>query len=806
MTVKSISTSLLALACAATALAQTATSPGVRRLPARPIRQASTTAQTNDTPSGVRQLPARSSSLSRSSSASAPSVTTPYIAPTAKSDDLVESPATNVIKGAFGYTLGAIWDEPIPEDAKPVVEKYDFRRTTVPEPPFGRLGEVTFDVGPKTTILPFESVTLCVSTNEHRIAAIAARSSRTMLAESFTETREKIGEIAREVAGEFGIDSFAHSIVTNANAIYSSYPNSPVIVGKLYREFLKGHPDDPDQGIFKKVVLQNILKHSFHLIAGSRYNATPLGRSETAHPDYLQQIWQPLELVADYYPYAGDTVIRFSVRDVEDRTEHTNLVSVAELKRKLADEAAKRTEETEKRRAAIAAAPGIRRLPSRTTANHSEQPQQSEEEKASEDAMKKAAQAFKDSLYRLSFAEAVEKAKDNDPEALLRIALAYIDGTDVNSDYREGRKYLEKACSQNYGYAQLIFGLAESSATDWSRFCNRCRNLGLGTRIDRVCSEDDIHKAIQHFEQAVSNGVSFAQSDLDYAREKLKAAEEEEARKNKNAELLRGSMEGKSQEEDSTTIMEPTPQPAESMRKTPIATPSAKNEAQPDPVQNICGIPLGGKLKDVKNDPCPKVNYYSVDEVKDDNFKFDSVLIQNVRHFGGWNPTHKIQLLENDFVFSGECTIGDDTIFNAKLGSERYAHGNPWRYVSETEKTDSDSSKLVRKLRETLVLKYGEPQYVRQKSDKHPTLSVCAWRNKNLVIILSYDARFYKQASGLFSDNGKITLQYIREDLLQKAKAESDAYEAAKKAEAEHKAKADAEAWPEEMKKAMESL
>lgn len=789
MTVKAFSTLLLALACASTVLAQTSI---VRRLPARTAHQAPATAQTNDTPSEVRQLPVRSSSLSRSSSASAQS-TIRYIAPTAKSDDLIESPATNVVKGAFGYTLGAIWNEPIPEDAEPVV----VRLPPQSRPAFGELGEVTFSVKPKEPFPPFETVTLCVSTNERRIAAIATETPRMTLAESYMETGEKISEIAKKTAVNLGIDSFPYLVVTNRGILLqlNGYHTSPVIVGKLYREFLKNHPDDPDQGIFKKVVLQNILKHNFHLIAGSHYNATPLRRSETTRPDYLQQIWQPLELAADYYPYAGDVVIRFSVRDVADRTKHTNLVSVAQLK----EEKEKATEEAANRTSSRSIRPGIvSRLPARPA-----QTTQTAEEEEGKTEREKAEQAFKNGLYRLSFAEAVKKAKVNDPEALLRIALAYVDGKDIEQDYREGRKYLEKACSLNYGYAQFIFALAGTHEY-WSHYLNRCRYFGINSRIyhlsssyiNSVSSSEDIANAVQYFELSISNGVLFAQEDLDNARKQLKVKEEEAEKRRRNEELLKGAMP----DGGGTVAMQTNA--ASRIATPPSATEESGDAASTNRIQNICGIPLGGKLKDLKGKPEPRNSYFSAEEVRNDNFKVDAVLIRNVRHFGGVIPTHKVQLLENDFIFSGDCTMLDDTIFNVRFSSS----GIRWRFVTKAEKEESDSNNLVRKLRETLVAKYGEPLYASQKSGNWRSLSVCAWKSESLIIILSYDTHFSEQANGLFSDDGKITLQYIREDLLSKALAESDAYAAEQKAEAERKAKADAETWPKEMKKAMESL
>ncbi len=797
MTVKSISTLLLALVCAATALAQTATPPGIRHLPPRPGLPARTTAPTNDAPSEVRQLPVRSSSLSRSSSASAQS-TSRYIAPTAKSDDLVESPATNVIKGAFGYTLGAIWNEPIPEEAEPVVVRLSQSR-----PAFGELGEVTFSVKPKMPFPPFETVTLSVSTNERRIAAIATETPRMTLAESYMETREKISEIAKKTAKNLGIDSFPYLVVTNGGILQlDGYHTSPVIAGKLYREYLKNHPNDPDKDLFHRASV-NILKYSSRLIAGSRYNVRrEFGDREYGAPAYLQQIWQLFELAADYYPYAGDAVIRFFVRDVEDRTKHTNLVSVAQLKEekeKAAEGAANRTYSRPMR-------PGIvRRLPDRPA-----QTTPTAEEEAGKTEREKAEHAFKNCLYRLSFADAVEKAKVNDPEALLRIALAYVDGKDIEQDYREGRKYLEKACSLNYGYAQFIFALA-GTHENWSHYLNRCRYFGINndiyhlssSYINGVSSSEDIANAVQYFELSVNNGVLFAHEDLDSARKQLKVKEEATETKRRNEELLKGAMP-----DGGGTVATQT-NAASGFATPSSATGESGDAASTNRIQNICGIPLGGKLEDVRGDARPIISFFKHDGLTNDSLTVAATLIQNVRHFGArkgfWSSSQELTLLDSTFRFSGDCTIADDTIFSLKFES----NNSNRRQISNGERSTSDSHKTYDRLRETLIAKYGETPFVKnEKKNKYreDRRLINAWQSEGLVITLTLEENFDKQPSGLLADYGEIVLQYIREDLLPKAKVESDAYEAAKKTEAERKAKADAEAWPEEMKKAMESL
>lgn len=689
MTVKSISTSLLALACAATALAQTATSPGVRRLPARPIRQASTTAQTNDTPSGVRQLPARSSSLSRSSSASAPSVTTPYIAPTAKSDDLVESPATNVIKGAFGYTLGAIWDGSIPEDAKAVVENnmaLGIRRDPVFEPQFGRIGEVTFPVKANPPLPPFETVTLSVSTNDHRIAAIAAETSHMALAESYTETLDRLRENIRSIAESFELEQYP--IKTNAPSHNRSVSDfwQDILLGKLFRNYINEHPDDPDAH-FKDYHPIDICSYRIVLNAGSRYNERrAIGDMQFGKPDYLQTIEQPLNITAIYYPYAVDAVIRFSVRDVEDRTEHTNLVSVADLKKRAEEEATEKGEEK-------AATPS-------------------------------------------SYIETLRRRQAN------RAAQATQNAEEI---------------------AKLREEIAKAAQTSKEEAAKRERAINL---------------------ELISRG-----------QEPLSPIE-------------------LTSKEDTELVRKGALPPAENVSTQQTVKFTSEEDAKTNHIQNICGIPLGGKLKEVtgkwKGSVFSSVKTFTFGSVTNAVFSFGPVIVENTRRFSGGATRKRISILNSSYEFSGNCSIYDDTIFSLYF---RAGRDDAWPKVSDEDKETSGSQTRFNRLAETLSAKYGEPQYASIKTNTwyynesiQESLQENAWQMEDLVIILSLNSSFSKQTDGLFKDNSYITLQYIREDLLPKAKAESDAYEAAKKAEAEHKAKADAEAWPEEMKKAMESL
>lgn len=511
MNTKSITITLLSLSLVTTAMGQNVRP---RPVPARPAVPA---------PS---PLPARSTRLFGM-------ISRPSIPTTAKSDDLVESPATNVIKGAFGYTLGAIWDQPIPDGAV-AVRKANYVEHPF-EPSYGREGEVVFPVEPKSALEPFSSVKLSVSTNDHRIAAIAGETPRMAFTESYTESSGELDQIANDIFDHFAVGGYVwrHTNDMYTTVFGSDKISTSIIGAKLYREYLKNHPDDPDFTLFRDMQIPPRFKYAIRPIAGSFYNEKPLPEgyypsskilspgmvipnATGGKPDYLQQIWQPFELSASYYPYAGEAVIRFSVRDIEDRTEHTNLVTVAELKQA-------REKEKDEAENQSALRPALRQRPG-LVQSRSLSPEEQE---------------FKDSLYRLSFADAVEKAKDNDPEALLRIALAYVDGKEVNPDYSEGLKYLEKASSLNYNYAQFICGLAKSSAANWRRFSERCRDLGLNTAIDRVCSEDNLPMAVQHLEQAVSNGLVFAKEDLEYVRERLKAQKDAAETKHRNAELLK---------------------------------------------------------------------------------------------------------------------------------------------------------------------------------------------------------------------------------------------------------------------------
>ncbi len=696
MTVKSISTLLLALACAATVLAQTSV---VQRLPAQTAHQAPSTAQTNDTPSEVRQLPVRSSSLSRNSSASAQS-TSRYLAPTAKSDDLVESPATNVVKGAFGYTLGAIWNEPIPEDAEPVVVRLSQSR-----PAFGELGEVTFSVKPKMPFPPFETVTLCVSTNERRIAAIATETPRMTLAESYMETREKISEIAKKTAIDLGIDSFPYLIVTNWGILQlDGYHTSPVIAGKLYREYLKTHPDDPDKDLSPRASV-NILKSSSRLIAGSRYNVRrELGDRGYGAPDYLQQIWQLFELAADYYPYAGDVVIRFSVRDVEDRTAHTNLVSVADLKRKLADETAKRTVEAEKRATSPTTPmrPGIVRRRSSNVGVETNAPG-----------------SYLDTLRRRQANRAAQAAQNAEEIAKLREEIA------------------------------------QAAQTSKEEAAKRERAINL---------------------ELISRGQE-PLSPIELTSEK-----DAQLRKRATDDIHQVKPETQSQA---------------------VTTPET-NEAQTNRIQNICGIPLGGMLKDMGIEPQWEVSFFAMEGITNKDVQINSIMIPHVRHLKLTRRENTTMLFGCKFFIDGHCLVGSDTIFSAQ-----FKYGNRNNSIPSNARDNSEARICYRKLQMALCEKYGQMLYAKEgnSGDKRAFSSRSVWRSNGLLVVLAIKSYIQiVNPDNTIDDYSDMTLQYIREDLLPKAQEESDAYEAAKKAEAERKAKADAEAWPEEMKKAMESL
>lgn len=537
MNIKSITIALLSLSLAATAMGQSAQAPVRPRPPARPASQApvqpirprpvpaSPAVPAQGATDGEGAVATTTNAAPKVMTAPLPSpacptrlpgISRPSIPTTAKSDDLVESPATNVIKGAFGYTLGAIWDQPIPDGAV-AVRKANYVEHPF-EPSYGREGEVVFPVEPKSALEPFSSVKLSVSTNDHRIAAIAGETPRMAFTESYTESSGELDQIANDIFDHFAVGGYVwrHTNDMYTTVFGSDKISTSIIGAKLYREYLKNHPDDPDFTLFRDMQIPPRFKYAIRPIAGSFYNEKPLPEgyypsskilspgmvipnATGGKPDYLQQIWQPFELSASYYPYAGEAVIRFSVRDIEDRTEHTNLVSVADLKK----------------------------------------------EKEEEEERKNEKQRFKDSLYRLSFAEAVEKAKANDPEALLWLALAYADGKDVVANRAKAREYIERACELKYGYAQYAYGLVYSGSTHYMR-----KTYNALARERRVILpsynfgiDKNWTKAAYYFEQAISNGFSFAQEDLDYVRGKLKEQAEEKVRKEKNAELLKGATE-----------------------------------------------------------------------------------------------------------------------------------------------------------------------------------------------------------------------------------------------------------------------
>ena len=718
----------LTLALVATAFAQTSV---IRRLPARPLpSRPATAAQTNE----IRRLPARPlptrpaaaaqtnepvQRVSLSRQLPVPrQASQSYVAPTAKSDDLVESPATNVVKSVFGYTLGAIWEGEIPRDAVAVAYKSvgSIRRENCS---YGQEGEVVFPVKPKAAFEPFSSVTLSVDTNDSRIACIAAETPRMVLAESYAETCEKIGEIAAKVADGFGVKAF---VTCHTNQVFpatgsnlTKHQSDNVLFGKLYRDYLKDHPTDSDFIFYKNISVLPFFRYTILPIAGSRYNERPIGL-ETARPDYLQQIWQPCDLSADYYPYTGEAVIRFSVRDVEDRTEHTNLVSVAQLKAEREKTAEKAANKPASRSTGTRI---LRRGPAQMTLSPEEQ-------------------AFKDSLYRLSFAEAVEKSKENDPEALLRIALAYVDGKDIDRNYSEARKYLEKAAASNYGYAQYVHGLAESSKADWSRFRARCEDFKLSTDIYHVCSED-IALAVYCFEQAVSNGVSFAKEDLQRAKVQVKAKEDAAETQRRNEEVKQRN---------------------EAMLK------AAKNMTMPtNDILAICGIRLGEA-----NDKLVS-KYESKGTRKSYKIRKDGKMVSfSCMSCSFWWPhgSDREWLFNIVFYKNIDLSISSHKVYAVKLSSDQDDFE-----AKEGDLLASRPLQLSDQIAEVLKTKYGEPETAHNGDNK------CGERKwyfekDGLFITLevnyrSNDPNTEQAQKGLRTYYATTTLQYIHLPTLEAA-------------------------------------
>lgn len=198
------------------------------------------------------------------------------------------------------------------------------------------------------------------------------------------------------------------------------------------------------------------------------------------------------------------------------------------------------------------------------------------------------------SLRRISFEEAA-KSKEDNGDAMLRLAFAFAGGREVDRDIRKMEIYLEKAGEHDNGLAQYVWGLclAERMLSKpmrgpviyhmrEKRWRETMAKMGWPTGLivrpemhnvrgswfmnkgvtedQRLAYEIELaEKALDCFEKAVTNGIAIAQEDLDFMRKELadvtkeledyraaKQREKEEKEqsyelKRRNEELLKGN-------------------------------------------------------------------------------------------------------------------------------------------------------------------------------------------------------------------------------------------------------------------------
>ncbi len=166
----------------------------------------------------------------------------------------------------------------------------------------------------------------------------------------------------------------------------------------------------------------------------------------------------------------------------------------------------------------------------------------------------------------LPFAEAVEKAKANDPQGWYALAIHYAKGEEIQWDKNKARQCLQKANDLNYSNAVFIATLLDESNLRKSESRNRILlnrsesyqpNLShyVGTSFAfvspinslSITNAADVAKIRAGYERAFKLGVSAATNELARFEQRVKAYQEKAAkeyteaeRKAKNAKLMEG--------------------------------------------------------------------------------------------------------------------------------------------------------------------------------------------------------------------------------------------------------------------------
>lgn len=168
----------------------------------------------------------------------------------------------------------------------------------------------------------------------------------------------------------------------------------------------------------------------------------------------------------------------------------------------------------------------------------------------------------------LPFAEAVEKAKANDPQGWYAIAIHYAKGKEIERDNEKAWQFLLKAESANYSNAVFVATMITEELAAGARTTFR-RSYLLSDDEKRPCvlaytgggvfafdlhqigititNAADVAKIRAGYERAFKLGVSAATNELARFEQRVKAYQEKAAKENteterkaKNAKLVEG--------------------------------------------------------------------------------------------------------------------------------------------------------------------------------------------------------------------------------------------------------------------------
>lgn len=136
----------------------------------------------------------------------------------------------------------------------------------------------------------------------------------------------------------------------------------------------------------------------------------------------------------------------------------------------------------------------------------------------------------------LPFAEAVEKAKANDPQGWYALAIHYAKGKEIERDTQRARQFLQKAYNMNYSNAVFVATLldecklreSESSyqqsyPPNLSHYTDIRFGLVFSTNSLWIANAADVAKIRAGYERAFKLGVSAATNELARFEQRVKA-------------------------------------------------------------------------------------------------------------------------------------------------------------------------------------------------------------------------------------------------------------------------------------------